>query len=204
MLYKHNYDGNWQSIALYAPDGDSTNIFAHNDSKSELKPSPILESCNYLQKVIASFKAPILSARLLNLAVGSVIKPHKDFQMGYENHNCRIHIPITTNSKVSFVLDDENLTLLPGECWYINANFTHSVSNLGKQDRVHLVIDLERNQWTDELFFSLAPKRSFGLEEETPSKETLKNMITQLQHIQTEASEKLIQEYTKLLGQKKS
>lgn len=198
MLYKHNYQGDWNSVALYAPDGDAQNTFAFNDSNNALKPTVFLEQCHYLKEVIHFFEAPILSARLLKLTVGSVIKPHEDHKMGYEDNNFRIHIPITTNEQVSFVLDDEKLTLLPGTCWYINANFTHSVSNLGTEDRVHLVIDLERNTWSDELFFSLAPKDSFQLPQET-SREMLQEIISQLEKIDSQASIDLIQQYRKQL-----
>lgn len=191
MLYKHNYEGGWKSVALYAPDGNPENIFAHNDSRIELKPTPSLKNCHYLQEVISSFKAPILSARLLRLSVGSIIKPHKDFKMGYEDNNYRLHIPITTNDQVSFILDDEKLSLLPGQCWYINANFTHSVSNFGNEDRVHLVIDLERNQWSDELFFSLASKESFVVDTNQMSPEMIQNLIAQFEKSGMEIPEHL-------------
>ncbi len=193
MLYKHNYEGGWKSVALYAPDGNPENIFAHNDARNELKPTPALNDCHYFQEVIHSFKAPLLSARLLRLSIGSIIKPHKDHRMGYEDNNFRIHIPITTNNKVSFILDDEKLTLLPGKCWYINANFTHSVSNFGKEDRVHLVIDLERNSWSDELFFSLAPKETLIDCNDQMSSEMIENLMTQFKKSGVEIPEYISQ-----------
>lgn len=198
MLYKHNYDGDWKSVALYAPDGDAQNTFAFNDSNNSLQPTVFLEQCDYFKEVIHFFQAPILSARLLKLSVGSVIKPHQDHKMGYEDNNFRIHIPITTNDGVSFMLDNEPLRLLSGTCWYINANFTHAVSNLGAEDRVHLVIDLERNTWSDELFFSLASKESFALPNEM-NREALLQMISQLEQMGSEASKDLALQYRKEL-----
>lgn len=192
MLYKHNYEGGWKSVALYAPDGNSENIFAHNDSRNELKPTQTLKDCHYLQEVIGLFKAPVLSARLLRLSVGSIIKPHKDYKMGYEDNNFRIHIPITTNDQVAFILDDEKLTLSEGECWYINANYTHSVSNFGNEDRVHLVIDLERNAWSDELFFSLAPEETFLQNELETSSEMITNLIAQYKKAGVDIPEDLL------------
>jgi len=189
MLYKHNYEGGWKSVALYAPDGNAENIVAHGEKDNPLKPTPSLLECHYFQEVIDSFKAPLLSVRLLRLSVGSIVKPHKDYKMGYEDNNFRIHIPITTNDQVSFILDNEKLSLPPGECWYINANFTHSVSNFGKEDRVHLVIDLERNQWSDEVFFSLAPKESLVGEEGQMSAEAMKNLIAQFKRFGVEIPE---------------
>lgn len=181
MLYKHNYEGGWKSIALYAPDGNSENIAAHGITDIHLKPTAPLLNCHYFQEVINSFQAPLLSVRLLRLSVGSIIKPHKDHRMGYENDNFRIHIPIITNDQVTFILDDEKLQLLPGQCWYINANFTHAVSNFGIEDRVHLVIDLERNPWSDSVFFSLAPKETLVDHEEPMSTEAMENLKAQFE-----------------------
>lgn len=197
MLYKQNYEGDWSSVALYAPDGDSKNIFSHS-SNDEMLPTEILEGCQYIPSVIESFKTKILTARLLKLSVGSIIKPHEDYKMGYKDNNCRIHIPITTNDKVSFCLDNEELRLLPGECWYIDANFTHSVANLGNEDRIHLVIDLERNDWTDELFFSLASKESFGIQE-MMDKEAIREILHNLRIMDNPNNNNLIEHYEKLL-----
>lgn len=198
MLYKHNYDGNWSSVALYAPNGDSTNIFSHSEISEKLIPTEILKECKYLPQVIESFKSKILTARLLRLSVGSVIKPHKDYKMGYEDGNCRIHIPLTTNNSVSFILDDQKLRLLPGECWYINANYTHSVSNLGNEDRIHLVIDIERNNWTDDLFFSLAPKESL-VDSNPIDPQILKEMISNLERLDNGSNNDIIDQYKKQL-----
>lgn len=198
MLYKHNYEGDWSSVALYAPDGDSKNIFSHSSSINKILPTTVLSECEYIPNVINSFKTKILTARLLRLSAGSIIKPHKDFRMGYKDDNCRIHIPITTNDKVTFNLDNEELRLLPGESWYIDANFTHSVSNLGNEDRIHLVIDLQRNDWTDDLFFSLAPKESFGINQKI-DKNLIKEMLHNLKEMNNPDNQELIDHYKSLL-----
>lgn len=199
ILNKQDYDGDWNSIALYAPNGDASNVAAHGNTEVEIFPTKILEKCSYLSEVIDSFKTTILTARLLKLSVGSVIKPHRDYQMGYENGNCRIHIPITTNDKVTFILGGEKIKLIPGECWYINANYTHSLSNYGTTDRVHLIIDLEQNQWTDDLFFSLAPKEDFGISDKM-DKKVIQAIILNLIEMNNPDNKELIEHYKGLLN----
>ena len=199
IIYKQNYTGDWNSLSLYAFNGDALDSSADNNGDKTLVPTPAVLNCGYFQEVIASFKSQLLSVRLLKLSAGSKIKPHSDFRLGYEDNNCRIHIPITTNNQVSFMLNGEQLNLLPGTCWYINANFTHAVSNLGTEDRVHLVIDLERNDWTDNIFFSLAPKESFAIESEEFSPEVLREMIQQLEGINTQETKELVKEYKERL-----
>lgn len=177
----YGYNGNWKAISLYAKDGDASNIFALPNEVSQIKETTILKKCTYFKKIIDSFKFPILSARILKLEAGAEIKPHKDHELGYEDDCFRLHIPITTNKDVQFVLDNNKLIMLPGECWYTNVNYTHSVANNGKEDRVHLVIDGGRNEWSDNLFFSLAPKESFTTkptQEESPK--TIQRIIEEL------------------------
>lgn len=190
---KDGYDGKWNSIALYAKDGDPSNIFATDGD--HLKETTILNNSPYFKEVINQFKCPLLSVRLLKLEKGAFIKPHRDYKLGYEDDNFRLHIPIITNKDVDFVLDGLKLEMKEGECWYTNVNYIHSVSNKGKSDRIHLVIDGKRNSWSDDLFFSLAPKESFFPEQKSSySLETMKGIIEELKLINTEGALETIQE----------
>jgi hypothetical protein len=158
------------------------NIQAMHDADAKILPTRALASCPYFQEVIDQFKTRILSARLLRLSVGAIILPHRDYRLGYEDGCFRIHIPIITNPDVQFILDGNRLDMQVGECWYTNVNFEHSVRNDGQWDRIHLVLDLERNSWSDELFFSLAPKESFDVDHEVSySHEEMKSMLAELQ-----------------------
>ena len=191
----NGYNGNWNAISLYAPNGDTSNIFALSISNSVISETPLLKKCNYFKEVIDSFKCPILTARLLRLGVGAEIKPHSDHELGYEDGSFRLHIPILTNEKVEFILDGTRLTMLPGECWYTNVNYLHSVKNSGQSDRVHLVIDGERNEWSDRLFFSMAPEESFmPTTEKDQSPEEILKIIEELKRSNEPIAQQLIKE----------
>jgi hypothetical protein len=197
---KGGYEGEWKSIALYAKDGDEKNIYAMSDGDASLKETKLMNWCSYFREVVHTFKFPLASVRLLKLGIGAEIKPHRDYKLGYEDNYFRLHVPITTNDEVEFILDEKRLIMKPGECWYTNVNYIHSVANRGKTDRVHLVIDGERNQWSDELFFSLAPKESFEPEtEENYSPEMIKELIKNLEFRNEPAAEELIKKYRKQL-----
>lgn len=198
----NGYNGDWKAIPLYAEQGDESNIFALYNSNIILTETPVLKECHYFREVIQMFKCKVLSARILKLGIGAEIKPHRDHELGYEDHNFRLHIPITTNKGVQFILDDTLLKMLPGECWYTNVNFVHSVKNLGTTDRVHLVLDFERNDWSDTLFFSLAPEESFQFDtSENHSKETILSMIEELKLNNEPAAKILIKELELKLNQ---
>lgn len=188
------YEGRWKSIALYAENGDEKNIFASVE-KIKITETPFLKECPYLKEVVSTFKSSLISVRLLNLEKDSIIKPHRDHKLGYEDGCFRLHVPITSNNKVTFLLDNEVIDMQLGECWYTNVNYIHSVSNLGATNRIHLVIDLERNEWSDNLFFSLAEKERFFIHEEDNQiydKQTIKKMISELKLQNTPASKELI------------
>nr|WP_294861711.1 aspartyl/asparaginyl beta-hydroxylase domain-containing protein [uncultured Fluviicola sp.] len=199
------YVGNWNAISLYAKDGNEQHIFAHLPDNALISETPLMKECPYFKEVLDYFKFPILSVRLLRLEVGAEIKPHTDYELGYEDGQFRLHIPIVTNPGIEFILDGEQLTMLPGECWYTNVNFVHSVANRGTVDRVHLVIDGVRNEWTDALFFALAPESSFQrIREENLSPETIIRMLEELKNNPQMADHPLVLELeAKLRGQAK-
>lgn len=194
------YNGDWKAISLYANEGEESNIQAFPASDEVISETLTLQKCHYFKEVIDSFKCSILTARILRLGVGAEIKPHRDHELGYEDGNFRLHIPIVTNSEVQFILDGDRLTMLPGECWYTNVNYVHSVMNLGESDRVHLVIDGERNEWSDQLFFSLAPEENFQpISEENDSPEKINQIIEELKLSNEPIAEQLISELQKQL-----
>lgn len=177
------YTGNWKAISLYSVDGTEQNIYMPLANHGPVSPTPLMKDCHYFREVMDSFSFPILAVRLLRLEAGAEIKPHTDHELGYEDGQFRLHIPIVTNPGIEFILDGERLTMLPGECWYTNVNFVHSVANRGTEDRVHLVIDGVRNAWTDQLFFSMAPEKSFEIPKDAElSTEVLKQVLEQLKN----------------------
>lgn len=147
-----DYAGSWDSIALRSHDGQATNIYAKEGNKEDYMDTELLQQCKYFQKLLSGFNCELESVRLLNLAAGSVIKPHRDFGLAYRFGCFRLHIPLVTNPEVIFHFGEEAITMATGSCWYADFDGVHSVENRGNTDRIHLVIDGKRNDWTDSLF----------------------------------------------------
>lgn len=192
------YQGEWNAISLYTKHGEETNIYVPTSEDEHIVETEILKSSPYLKEVIKTFKCSIISARLLRLGVGAKIKPHRDYELGYEDGCFRIHVPIKTNNQVEFILNGKQVVMQPGECWYTNVNYIHSVENLGETDRVHLVMDFKRNTWSDELFYSLAPQESFLPEPPIEdSLETKKQILEELKRMGNPNNQVLISELEK-------
>jgi quercetin dioxygenase-like cupin family protein len=191
---QNDYVGKWTSIALMSSDGKSDNIYAFDANSTEIKNTEILESCLYFKEILDEFQFKKTAVRLLSLAAGAEIKPHSDHCLGYEDGYFRLHIPIITNSEVEFILDNQRLQMNEGECWYINANFTHAVANRGTEDRIHLVIDGIRNDWSDELFFKEATKNQFEKPKVKLDERTKALMIEQLKLMNNDAANTIIKQ----------
>lgn len=189
---KANYNGSWTSLALFSKDGLSTSIYADMDHHPVLKATEILDVSPYIQEVLDLLKFEKLAVRLMRLNAGAEIKPHSDNELGYENGEFRLHIPVTTNPEVNFILGGERIIMDEGSCWYINANEEHAVANHGITDRIHLVIDGKRNEWTDDIFFALAPESAFQPAEKKMSVREQELMIEELKRMNTPTAHAII------------
>jgi hypothetical protein len=87
----------------------------------------------------------------MRLAAGSRIHEHNDNDLMAESGVARIHVPVTTNPGVAFVLNGTPVPMAPGEAWYLRLADPHSVCNGGTSDRVHLVLDVFVNAWLENM-----------------------------------------------------
>ncbi|MFY0601939.1 MAG: aspartyl/asparaginyl beta-hydroxylase domain-containing protein [Cyclobacteriaceae bacterium] len=148
----HYFGGEWSGIVLRAHNTSIEGIATGQGDASSYQDTPTLKKLHYIQEILDYFQCPITSVRLLKLTPGSVIKEHTDPDLVFWEGLVRLHIPIITNDQVRFIVDGEDLMMLPGECWFAEFCQPHSVENKGETDRIHLVIDLETNDWLKALF----------------------------------------------------
>jgi Aspartyl/Asparaginyl beta-hydroxylase/Nif11 domain len=141
------YEGEWSGVALRSVGGSATALYPDPAAQIAFADTSLLDACDYIQSVLASFKCEMESVRLLKLSAGSRIREHKDHKLSLEDGLMRIHIPITTNPRVEFFVNNIRLVMNAGECWYINFNLPHRVYNHSETERVHLVMDCVVNEW---------------------------------------------------------
>jgi hypothetical protein len=144
------YQGDWSAVPLRSIGGRTDQIYPDPTKKNEFADTPLLARCPYIREVLATFPCPQQAVRFLRLRAGSVIKEHRDYELGFEDGEVRLHIPVRTNSEVYFMLDGQRVMMAEGECWYNNLSLPHSVANRGPIDRIHLVIDCIVNDWLRE------------------------------------------------------
>jgi hypothetical protein len=200
-----NYAGKDYILPLRSINGSLDFAVAAPNQAAKFENTTILEACSYFQEVVNTFQCEKEAIRLMNLPAGKNVNTHVDYNGGYEDGIFRVHIPILTNSEVYFILNEERLPMNLGQAWYTNINFPHSVANKGTTNRVHLVIDCIRNDWSDELFFSMAPKESFfPVAQQEESQETLQRMVDELKSHQNPQFDVVIAEFEEKLNAMKS
>lgn len=96
-----------------------------------------------MAEIIKRFYPPggtIIRAVAAKLVAGGKITPHVDALKSFA-HGHRIHIPITTNKLVRFMIDGRPYRFEIGHVYEINNQKTHSVINAGKEDRINFIFD---------------------------------------------------------------
>ncbi|UXY15022.1 aspartyl/asparaginyl beta-hydroxylase domain-containing protein [Chitiniphilus purpureus] len=141
-----DYQGEWRGVALIAPPAAVTPLAPPQRDEAVAATGWLLRFPAW-QAVLARIEAPLRSARLLLLAPGSRILEHQDPDLGQPDGDVRLHIPLRTDPAVEFLLDGEAVPMAPGECWMLDLSRPHAVNNDSAISRVHLVLDVARNEW---------------------------------------------------------
>jgi len=96
-----------------------------------------------MAEIIERFYPPggtIIRAVAAKLVAGGNITPHIDSLKSF-SYGHRIHIPVTTNKLVRFMIDGRPYRFEIGHVYEINNQKTHSVMNAGKEDRINFIFD---------------------------------------------------------------
>jgi hypothetical protein len=137
------HNGSWRGVTLFGSAGVLHSAAAPGPTMYPPKPSDVLnEMCSFRQ-LLGRIPGRLVCARLMSLAPGATIEPHRDAWHSLESGLARLHVAIETNPQVSFVVDGHTLYLPPGELWYVDFALPHSVRNESGCRRVHLVLDVE-------------------------------------------------------------
>ena len=153
---KSNYEGVWSVVPLRGQKGAVHPVqqITSMPGVTEYEDTAYMERCPYIKEAVYTLQCPLTSVRLMSLHAGSIIKEHKDYSLGYEDGEVRIHIPVKTNDDVMFMFKGERVIMGEGEMWYLDFGQPHAIENRGLQDRIHIVIDCKVNEWLKELFIT--------------------------------------------------
>lgn len=112
-------------------DYDAAEIFPNTIKLAKLLAVMVADSYDALGRVI-----------LTKLPPGTMIEPHRD-EGDVPAFYKRYHLVIEGDRSV-FICGGDTMVLQPGELWEIDVREMHSVANHGSDDRIHLIMDIER------------------------------------------------------------
>jgi hypothetical protein len=96
-----------------------------------------------MHDIIGRFYPPggtIIRAMAAKLLAGGKITTHRDSHPSF-HFGHRIHVPITTNSRVRFMIDGRPYRFELGQAYEINNQKNHGVMNKGTEDRITFIFD---------------------------------------------------------------
>lgn len=125
-------------------------VFTHGDNwpNSEIRKEPGWDrladvAVPVMHEIIEKHYLPggtIIRAMAAKLKAGGKITPHRDKHPSFHAGH-RIHVPITTNPRVRFMIDGRPYQFKVGEAYEINNQKQHSVANKGTDDRITFIFD---------------------------------------------------------------
>lgn len=145
------YEGDWSGAALRSVDGQAGRLYPDPTASAAFADTPLLARCPNAAAVLGTLRCPLLAVRFLRLGPGSSIREHTDLDLGFEDGEVRIHVPVSTDADVRFLHDGEQVDMAAGEAWYLDLNLRHAVVNSGRAPRVHLVMDCVVDEWLREV-----------------------------------------------------
>lgn len=145
------HQGEWTGIALYSMGGKQS-TFPSAAGTDHYRETPELQKTPYFKEILVDLKCPKEVVRILFLPPGGHIKDHFDFHTSFQFGLLRLHIPIITHPDVAFVINGERVSWNAGELWYGDFSKVHSVKNDSPLVRVHMVIDVQINDFVLSLF----------------------------------------------------
>lgn len=143
------YEGDWSGAALRSVGGEAGRLYPDPTAAASFADTPLLARCPGTQAALGALPCPLLAVRFLRLGPASRIREHRDYNLGFEDGEVRIHVPVSTGPGVEFLLDGERVDMAVGEAWYLDLNLRHAVVNSGDRARVHLVIDCVVDPWLE-------------------------------------------------------
>jgi hypothetical protein len=144
------YEGDWSGVALRTP-GGKIGLYPDPNPSEPYAPTAHLAACERFRAALQTLRCPITSARVLRLGPGARIREHRDYRIGLEFGEVRLHVPLVTGPQVEFILNGLPLAAAPGECWYVDVTQPHRLTNNGSIARLHLVLDCVLDPWLEEV-----------------------------------------------------
>src|SRR5262245_43632837 len=85
------FEGEWSGLALRSVGSDPARLYPDLTRTANYSDTPLLAKCPTVQAVLDTLACPTSSVRFLKVTPGSRIREHKDYGLGLESGEVRLH-----------------------------------------------------------------------------------------------------------------
>jgi len=120
----------------------TTNGEENHDYEEPMLPTADLLDMPYTRSIWEQLDIPLLRSRIMRIAPHGMNQPHFDTGVWWKGKH-RVHIPVQTNERCTFLCGGELVHMAAGSCWVVNTRlYKHAAFNQSDEYRTHLVIDI--------------------------------------------------------------
>ncbi|WP_337832886.1 aspartyl/asparaginyl beta-hydroxylase domain-containing protein [Pseudonocardia sp. TMWB2A] len=134
-------ESKWTCLPLRSPAGAVERTDPGGPGIDDYKFTRLVHETPNILRLLTALPTQLRSVRLMSLAPSATVAEHRDTPTGLDFGLLRLHVPITTNPGAVLTIDGVDHCWQPGSLWYGDFSKPHKVANLGRESRVHLVID---------------------------------------------------------------
>lgn len=142
FLSKSDYD-QYLITEYEEKDNNKFKNYRNNDDERNYTKLVDWAKGTYIEEILNKFKSQYTRCRFCVIRPGGYILPHIDYNTDY---SVRYQIPIQTNDWSYFGIQRKNEKpevrhfLADGSTWFFNPGWNHSAWNMGKTDRIHMIV----------------------------------------------------------------
>ena len=129
-----------QSVVLVFCDGPGKDLAVSKQEGWDLLAAVAVPVMHQLIERAYPAGGTIIRAMAAKLLAGGRIHPHFDSHPTFR-HSHRIHVPITTNNRVRFMIDGRPYRMQVGQAYEINNQKSHSLINSATEDLITFSFD---------------------------------------------------------------
>lgn len=117
-----------------------------------------VEQLESVSRIVETLTKSPMDVTLTLLRAGGWTKTHRDISGGGVFGVIRFHIPILTPPGAEMKVSGRTLVPRAGELWILDTTYRHAVYNKGTADRIHLIVDVAKEDLLAELLPPRGPR----------------------------------------------
>ena len=132
---------------LYSTRDNQTNEI----TEGQALPNEVADQMPALKALLDKLGLDYFSVRIAKTEPGAFLWEHRDYVELGEDQKLRLHIPLVTSPDANMQIAGAQINMTEGFIWKLDPTTNHAISNVGKDTRIHLILDCYMNDKLKEM-----------------------------------------------------